>query len=451
MKLIRSKDLWSIFLLTTIFLILITVPGLDFNKYILEVVFFILLFLFSGYSLISLLRPEESYKSLTKKPVLIFVLSILLSIFITLLLKFSLLGFHLRFLIIGLSILTMFFSLTAYIRRINYFNSMKNVKHIEPPISTKSLEDFDRQQDDGKFYHMDHTLSIDLKIPKKGKTSPKYQSYDLLFTMAFSAICLIFLLILSLNQISIGETLGTLLIIFLPGYTLTAALYPRKQEINFTERIGLSLMISLLTTLLLGIILNYFGFSDILRSIITFSAILTIIATTLAYARRLKISSNERFDLELTESWKNLKESLWNKGSGKLSVILIFLLLASVVATIYLIAYPNPGESFTEFYLLGPNGKAADYPTNLTAGETGNVTIGIVNHEHQNTSYKIVITSNGKELNEINITLNNEEKQEIPYNFTVSDTSTKKIEFLVYKLPDENNVYLSTRLWVNLK
>ena len=70
-----------------------------------------------------------------------------------------------------------------------------------------------------------------------------------------------------------------------------------------------------------------------------------------------------------------------------LTIILIVLLVAAVGATVYIIVKPNPGDKFTEFYILGTGDKAGNYPTNLSVNETANVTIGIVNHEQATTSY----------------------------------------------------------------
>ena len=39
--------------------------------------------------------------------------------------------------------------------------------------------------------------------------------------------------------------------------------------------------------------------------------------------------------------------------------------------TAYVIITPKEGEKFTEFYILGPNGTASDYPTELKVGEEG--------------------------------------------------------------------------------
>jgi len=49
----------------------------------------------------------------------------------------------------------------------------------------------------------------------------------------------------------------------------------------------------------------------------------------------------------------------------------------------YVIAVPKVGERFTEFYILGLNGKAMDYPSELKLGEGGKVIVGIANREHE--------------------------------------------------------------------
>lgn len=133
-----------------------------------------------------------------------------------------------------------------------------------------------------------------------------------------------------------------------------------------------------------------------------------------------------------------------------LSIILIIALIIAVAATIYIVVFPQPSEKFTEFYILGPNGKAADYPTNLTAGESGNLTIGIVNHEYTNTKYQLIVKANQTVLENESITLTNNEKKEIPFKFKLHEGDNRKLEFLLYKLPDMQNVYRSLYMYVNV-
>src|SRR5665647_1324278 len=75
-----------------------------------------------------------------------------------------------------------------------------------------------------------------------------------------------------------------------------------------------------------------------------------------------------------------------------LTLILAAILLLAIAGTILIVLFPQPSEPFTELYLLGPGGKASGYPTNLTVGQTGNVTVSVVNHENANVDYRLVAT-----------------------------------------------------------
>ena len=96
---------------------------LNFNRSILEYVSIILLILFTGYPLISFLRPEENYISILKKPLRLLGFNISLILIVSLILKFSSLGLHLKSLTLVLSLITMFMTVIAYIRRIRCYKS----------------------------------------------------------------------------------------------------------------------------------------------------------------------------------------------------------------------------------------------------------------------------------------------------------------------------------------
>ena len=115
---------------------------LNFNRSILEFVSIILLILFIGYPLISLLRPEENYINILKKPLRLLGFNILVILSASLILWFSSSGLHLKILSLVLSLITMFLTVMAYMRRISYFNSGydKNLektteKHIKKPLN----------------------------------------------------------------------------------------------------------------------------------------------------------------------------------------------------------------------------------------------------------------------------------------------------------------------------
>ena len=109
--------------------------------------------------------------------------------------------------------------------------------------------------------------------------------------------------------------------------------------------------------------------------------------------------------------------------------------------TAYIIISPKEDGKYTEFYLLGPDGKAYNYPTNLTAGQKGTVYQGIVNHEGSTVTYNLIVKLNNKRLSTQNVTLLNNEKKEIKFSFIPDEGNNQKLEFLLYKLPDDKNVY----------
>ena len=129
MRSLKSNDLVVFFLLTSLYILVMSYPyHLNFNKSILEFVSIILLILFVGYPLISLLRPEENYTDILKKPFRLLGFNILLILIASIILRFSSLGLHLKPLTLFLSLITMMFALLAYIRRIGYRRSVKNEK-----------------------------------------------------------------------------------------------------------------------------------------------------------------------------------------------------------------------------------------------------------------------------------------------------------------------------------
>lgn len=118
--------------------------------------------------------------------------------------------------------------------------------------------------------------------------------------------------------------------------------------------------------------------------------------------------------------------------------LFISLVVAIVVALggiVYLTATPQPGEKFSEFYLLGSQGKAEDYPQQVILGTNVGVIIGVVNHEYQPAAYRVEITINGAKSKEVDIgTLAHEQKWEQEISFVAQSAGDKqKVEFWLYK------------------
>ena len=112
---------------------------------------------------------------------------------------------------------------------------------------------------------------------------------------------------------------------------------------------------------------------------------------------------------------------------------------------------PKQGEKFTEFYILGKNKTASEYPTNLMVGEYGEIIIGIVNHEYKNESYQLEIKLNEKLLDTRTVELVHNETWESPFIFQVEEKGKdQKLELFLYNSTRNLGVYRSLHLWVDV-
>jgi uncharacterized membrane protein len=138
--------------------------------------------------------------------------------------------------------------------------------------------------------------------------------------------------------------------------------------------------------------------------------------------------------------------------SKALSIALIAAILVAIGAIVYLVAVPHVGERFSEFYILGPDGKAENYPRDVFVGEVGSVIVGIVNHEYAEVSYRVEVTIDGVKIKEIGpIVLAHQEKWEEKVSFMPARVGeNQKVEFLLHK-GGEDKPYLTLNLWLNVK
>lgn len=139
--------------------------------------------------------------------------------------------------------------------------------------------------------------------------------------------------------------------------------------------------------------------------------------------------------------------------SQVLTWVLAAALLVSIIAVIYIAVTPQPpAEKFTEFYILGPDGKASGYPTNLSVGGEGSVIVGIVNHEAESVTYQVVVAWNNTTTSERRVTLQHDEAWEQRVTIRApSKPGTYKLRFLLYRADQPDTLYRSLRLWVTVR
>lgn len=264
-----------------------------------------------------------------------------------------------------------------------------------------------------------------------------------------SILLIIIITLLPSNPLRI--VLGLPFILFFPGYTLIAALFPKKADLGGIERVSLSFGLSIAVAPLIGLILNYTPWGIKLYPILV-SITLFILATSgAAWYRRHRLPEEERLSIGF-----NVNLSQWTAMSGwdkVLSIILVASILGAIGTLAYVIITPKAGEKFTEFYILGLDGKAANYPNELTVGEEGKVILGIVNHEHEDgLTYRVQISIDGEGSSTISSPpLDHDQKWESEAGFTPQKAGDdQKVEFILYKNGEEEP-YRSLYLWLDVK
>jgi len=240
------------------------------------------------------------------------------------------------------------------------------------------------------------------------------------------------------------EALFYLQVLLIPGYILTAAVAPLRDQLSVPERLFLGFSVSIIISSVIALLMGgHVTFKPLLaRSI---SAI-SLIMTPAAFIRRYRAGGLAySVDVRRIPSPRSLSRD------GKVSLILSAVLVALVAVTVYLTLNPVPSERFTEFYILGPGGKAYGYPENVTAGERVEVMVGVVNREYRNETYRMVVRIGGDVLRNETLKLGNGERWEKRVNLTVTEAGkNQKLEFLLYRLPDTEKPYRSLHLFINV-
>ena len=126
---------------------------------------------------------------------------------------------------------------------------------------------------------------------------------DLALVVILTLACILFVLAPRLNETPVRVLLGLLLVLFLPGYSLIAALFPRRDDLDGIERIALSFGLSIAVVPLIGLGLNYTQYGIRLVPVLLGLSLFTILLALVAYIRRAWVSGAERFGVDGWGAW----------------------------------------------------------------------------------------------------------------------------------------------------
>lgn len=201
--------------------------------------------------------------------------------------------------------------------------------------------------------------------------------------------------------------LGVPFALLLPGWALTAVLYPgrhrtdvvdrgltgmerevRKEGVDPLERLAFSLGASVAVVPLMGLVLDATAWGLRPFPLVASVAGFTLLACAVAWVRRRRLPVEDRFHLGAIVGTSFAWGSRPRRSKVAAGLLAASLLVAGA-SVAYVLANPPNSEAFTAFYVLGPDGTAADLPTALDRNETTEVTLGVRNHEGQEAAYAV--------------------------------------------------------------
>lgn len=292
---------------------------------------------------------------------------------------------------------------------------------------------------------------------------------DLLAVLVLTAVATVAVL-LGLDGSPLRTAAVAPLLLFLPGYALVAAIYPerRRREERTVDRevvapsgviedglspfvrFGLSVAASVAIVPAIVFVLSFaIGSIEALPTLLVLAP-LTVALTLLAFARRARLSPDERMGVPpLTHLLgaavrpfrvrdRNLSQSATfeprSAGGLLLNVFLVVgvVALASSVGIAYL--YPTEEQGFTELYLVTQSDdgefNASDYPTEFSTGQSQPLFVSVGNHEGEEQTYTVVATLQRVEETS-NGTSVTEEDELARETLTVGDGETERFEHQV--------------------
>ncbi|WMW25444.1 DUF1616 domain-containing protein [Methanolobus sediminis] len=333
-----------------------------------------------------------------------------------------------------------------------------------------------------------------------GKNKCRY-TQDLKIIYLISLLSLVFILIPPFSETPLRIPFALILIFFVPGYAFISAMFPGNREISGMERFTLSIGFSIIIMVFDGFLISLTVWKFRPNSLTISLVLLTFIFGAVAHLARKRLPLEEQFyfsyrdfihsltapetcnideeeeeicydeNMEdkkfaaknrkkissMQKPAKNMKKpalQISEKLHPKITKTLIIAMVLSIIVAGSMFAYAKATrekEAFTTLYILGPDGKAENYPENFSTSDPIHIIAGIENFEYAQENYTLEIILDGTTLNTMEITLDYKEKWE--KELTIAPTELKqgrqKLQLVLFKDDTEGSSYRSVHLWVN--
>ena len=245
--------------------------------------------------------------------------------------------------------------------------------------------------------------------------------------------------------------LALVYLLYVPGYLLQVVLFPHQEDLDSIERAGLSLTLSVALVSILALVLDRLPWGFSLWSIVLGQAVMILLLMAVAMARRLTFPADQAYAPQLS-----LQPQAWWSTLGitdrRLITMLVVTLLLVGLATTWIVAVPSDAEFMTEFFILGRDGLAEDYPRSTLVDDSFMLTAGVTNLEREPATYWVIIKIGDRLIGSIE-----------PFSLGMGETWRGQLSLAMPEAGDNQRVdillgrenyifpYRSLRLWVDVK
>jgi uncharacterized membrane protein len=302
----------------------------------------------------------------------------------------------------------------------------------------------------------DKTMRMGDRLEDEPVAGRRVITYDLwlIFAGAFTLLVLFAQAALSPPLALLRVALGLAFVLFAPGYCITLAIFPHSDSLRTAERLALSSGISAALIPLLALVLNQTSWGIAPQPIFFSLSMVLVAASSFVLLRRVRLAPAQRaFPFSQVWAWPRARAPWPIRPRHIVASAMIVLLLALISLTA--LRFTAPGSRLTEFYILGPDGQAQDYPQTAERGDRAAVDVGVVNHEQGPRRYRIEIwtqdrwgAAQRRQLRRYDpITLGPGERYEGQLSWELPAASyDQQVELLLF-LDRETHPYRRLRLW----
>ena len=274
--------------------------------------------------------------------------------------------------------------------------------------------------------------------------------------------------------------------IFFPGYILVACFFPtgspdstwgfsgqessRNPGISFPERLMSSFFMSLLlasATSVSEIEITVLNVISTGTSLLTDLLLISVTTLPVAYLRRLSLIEELRFSFTIDLTIPDFPAL---EAKSRIFFSIMFLCaLFSIISLTNLSTMERSEDKYTEFYLLDSEGGLTLIPVSMTVDQQEQIIIGISNFEGRESNYSVEIEKlffgevdigdiedasspirSEKSIITLFDGIGEEESREFDHEFTLNETGTWRVDFLLFKHDEESITipYRSLNLWL---